>query len=218
MYADWFDRLAAPIRFYYDDRRSDRLAVARRADPHVDFADRTVRMERVRGAAVNQPVRMLALSPMPEEGAGCRFRIAQFMPALERAGFVVTVAPFFDRSSFVSSISHGHYAAKLEAFLRRPSRGIAAVALASRFDLIFIYREAFPIRPAADRALLSLPGRPLVFDFDDAIFLPSVSDANRFVAALKYPQKVASIIRPQRRGDCRQRVPGRLCARRSIPR
>ena len=34
-----------------------------------------------------------------------------------------------------------------------------------------------------------------MFDFDDAIFLPSVSDANRLIAALKRPQKVASIVR-----------------------
>ena len=40
-----------------------------------------------------------------------------------------------------------------------------------------------------------MPGRPLVYDFDDAIFLPNTSDANQFTSALKYPQKVAAIIR-----------------------
>ena len=36
----------------------------------------------------SQPVRrMLALSPIPEEGAGCRFRIAQFIPYLESDGY-----------------------------------------------------------------------------------------------------------------------------------
>ena len=34
-----------------------------------------------------------------------------------------------------------------------------------------------------------------MLDFDDAIFLPSVSDANRLIAAFKQPQKVASIVR-----------------------
>jgi glycosyltransferase involved in cell wall biosynthesis len=34
-----------------------------------------------------------------------------------------------------------------------------------------------------------------VFDFDDAIFLPSVSDANKLIAVLKQPGKVATIIR-----------------------
>ncbi len=40
-----------------------------------------------------------------------------------------------------------------------------------------------------------MPGRPLVYDFDDAIFLNNSSEANRFASALKYPQKVAAIIR-----------------------
>ena len=45
-------------------------------------------------------------------------------------------------------------------------------------------------------ALLSAPGHPpIVFDFDDAIFLPSISDANRLIAALKVPSKVATIVR-----------------------
>ena len=35
-------------------------------------------------------ITVLALSPMPEEGAGCRFRIAQYLPFLREAGFDVT--------------------------------------------------------------------------------------------------------------------------------
>src|SRR5262249_27608145 len=44
--------------------------------------------------------------------------------------------------------------------------------------------------------LIAARGRPpIVFDFDDAIFLPNVSDANRLIGVLKRPQKVAAIIR-----------------------
>src|SRR4029077_18168639 len=43
--------------------------------------------------------------------------------------------------------------------------------------------------------LARMHGRPLVYDFDDAIFLNNSSEANRFTSALKYPQKVAAIIR-----------------------
>src|SRR5262249_54743219 len=67
---------------------------------------------------------------------------------------------------------------------------------ASQFDVIYIYREIFPIGPAViERLLTSRRHPPVVFDFDDAIFLPSVSDANRLIAALKQPRKVDSIIR-----------------------
>jgi len=36
--------------------------------------------------------------------------------------------------------------------------------------------------------------RALVFDFDDAIYLPNSADANRFVTYLKRPHKTARAI------------------------
>ena len=53
---------------------------------------------------------------------------------------------------------------------------------------------------------------PIVYDFDDAIFLPNVSEANRAISFLKDPGRVATILRrsTQRRG--RQRVSRRVCA------
>ena len=151
-------------------------------------------MEGVRGAAVNQPVRLLVLTPVPEEGAGCRFRISQFVPALERAGFVVTVVPFFDTAFFRLVYRHGHYAAKLEAFVRQTVSRLRLLLARNRFDLVFVYREAYPFGPPVIEALLAGHDRPLVYDFDDAIFLGNTSQANWFTSVFKYPQKVASII------------------------
>jgi len=55
------------------------------------------------------------------------------------------------------------------------------------------------VGPALVERLLTSGNRPpVVFDFDDAIFLPSVSDANRLIGASKRPQKVATIIRRSR--------------------
>ena len=47
---------------------------------------------------------------------------------------------------------------------------------------------------------------PIVYDFDDAIFLPSVSEANRSISFLKYPGRWPQIIRLQHARDRRQRV------------
>ena len=70
-------------------------------------------------------MRLLALSPVPPEGAGCRFRVTQYVPALERAGFEVTVAPFFDTEFFRLVYRRGHYAAKGERSSARPSSACA---------------------------------------------------------------------------------------------
>jgi glycosyltransferase involved in cell wall biosynthesis len=142
----------------------------------------------------NRPLRMLALSPVPLEGAGCRFRVAQYIPALEAAGFSVTVAPFFDRSFFDLVYRRGRYVKKLGAFLRQSIERVRLLLARDRFDVFFVYREAYPFGPPWFESTLAKSGRPVIYDFDDAIFLTNASDANRFASALKYPRKVASLV------------------------
>jgi glycosyltransferase involved in cell wall biosynthesis len=139
--------------------------------------------------------RLLVLSPVPAEGAGCRFRVMQYVPALEQAGFSVTVAPFFDRPFFEMVYKPGHYAGKLAAFCRQSLERLKLLLSRDRYDAFFVYREAYPFGPPLLETLLARAGRPLIYDFDDAIFLNNSSDANRFTSGLKYPQKVGPIIR-----------------------
>ena len=143
-----------------------------------------------------RPIRVLALSPIPEEGAGCRFRIAQFIPYLESVGFQVTLSSLFTPEFFRLVYKPGRYVRKAFTFAVLTLKRLGSLRDMSQFDVIFIYREMFPIGPAIVERLIANRHRPpVVFDFDDAIFLPSVSDANRVIAAFKRPQKVASIIR-----------------------
>jgi glycosyltransferase involved in cell wall biosynthesis len=141
-------------------------------------------------------IRVLALSPIPEEGAGCRFRIAQFIPYLKSVGIEVTLSSLFTPDFFDLVYKPGNYLRKAVTFAGLSIKRLDLLRDVSRFDLVFIYREIFPIGPALIERLLTSGGRPpVIFDFDDAIFLPSVSDANRLIAALKQPHKVQTIIR-----------------------
>src|SRR5256885_13658987 len=144
----------------------------------------------------NRPLRLLALSPVPAEGAGCRFRVMQYVPALGQAGFAVTVAPFFGARFFDLVYRPGRYVEKFGAFLRQTLARLKLLMSRDSYDAFFVYREAYPFGPPLVETLLAhTRGRPLVYDFDDAIFLSNSSEANRFASALKYPQKVPAILR-----------------------
>ena len=163
------------------------------------------------------PIRVLALSPIPEEGAGCRFRIAQFIPYLESAGFQVTLQSLFTTEFFRLVYKPGQHLRKAVTLGGLSLRRLATLASASQYDVIFLYREIFPLGPPiVEKWLASRRRPPIVFDFDDAIFLPSVSDANRLIATLKQPSKLRTIIDPPP-ANVRQRVPCRH-ARRSTRR
>jgi glycosyltransferase involved in cell wall biosynthesis len=145
------------------------------------------------------PIRLLVLSPIPELGAGCRFRIAQFIPYLEAHGFDVTLRTLFTTDFFRLVYRPGRYVRKAVSFSALTLRHFASLRDASQFDVVFIYREVLPIGPPLAERLLTARARPaVVFDFDDAIYLPSVSEANRLIGALKMPRKVETIVRRSR--------------------
>lgn len=139
--------------------------------------------------------RILALSPFPEEGAGCRFRISQFAPYLAAAGFDLDIHPLFDTEFFRLVYKPGHYIRKTVGLVNRTVDRIAALRNGSAYDAIFIYREAYPIGPPVLERLLARRGVPIVYDFDDAVFLPSTSEANKAIGSLKNPSKIAEILR-----------------------
>ncbi len=140
---------------------------------------------------------MLVISPFPDEAAGTRFRISQYIPYLQAHGFEITVDALYTRSFFRFVYRKGHYVRKAVTLAGLALRRFAAMTRAGRYDLIFIYREAFPIGPPfLERRLASL-GPAMVLDFDDAFYLnaaENASEANRLLSSLKNAEKVPVII------------------------
>jgi len=111
-------------------------------------------------------------------------------------GFHVTVSPFFTPDFFRVVYRRGEYLKKAILFTLQALNRLRLINRAGDYDVIFVYREAFPLGPPLiEMALSRICGRALLYDFDDAIFLPNTSQANRMVTFLKYPAKVRTIIR-----------------------
>jgi glycosyltransferase involved in cell wall biosynthesis len=88
----------------------------------------------------------------------------------------------------------GHLAVKARETLRGYLRRLTETLRQSSADVIFVYREAALLGPAWVERVLGLR-RPLVFDFDDAIYLADTSRANAWSRGLKSGTKVETICR-----------------------
>ncbi len=85
----------------------------------------------------SRPIRVLALSPIPEEGAGCRFRIAQFIPYLESVGISVTLNSLFTPEFFRLVYKRGHYLRKAVTFAALSLKRLDSLRDSPQFDLDF---------------------------------------------------------------------------------
>lgn len=125
---------------------------------------------------------------------GQRFRFEHYLPHLRERGFSITVYPFLSTSTHSILYKPGHAIHKLIGVAAGFVRRLLQLPILLRMDWIFIYREATPLGPPVMEWLLGrLFRKKIIYDFDDAIWLPAVSTENRWVAWLKYPAKVPFI-------------------------
>lgn len=117
------------------------------------------------------------------------------MPYLREAGFDVTISSFYTPEFFRLVYRPGHYVQKAASFTALAARRVRELFDVAQYDLVWLYREAIPLGPPLLESLIARRGIPIVYDFDDAIFLANVSDANKRFAFLKDPGRVARIIR-----------------------
>ena len=79
----------------------------------------------------------------------------------------------------------------LAALIRR----FQIIARARDYDAVFLHREAALVGPAVIERLLGWGRVPLIYDFDDPVWLPYRSPRNPFFGALKFHGKTAGICR-----------------------
>ena len=142
-----------------------------------------------------RPLSVCALVPYPPGTAPSqRFRLEQWRLHLEHEGIRLELLPFVDR--------------RLMALLHRPGAalrkaGFVAAAVVRRaveaarvaaWDAVVVHRGACLLGPAVLERLI-VTRRPLIFDFDDAIYLCDTSPANRRLGWLKWPHKTATLCR-----------------------
>jgi glycosyltransferase involved in cell wall biosynthesis len=139
-------------------------------------------------------MKILFLVPYPSEGASNRFRIEQYLPLLRQNGISYTVRPFISPGFYRILYHRAYFARKICFFIWCSLARCADVIRALRYDLVFIHRESYPLGPPFIERFLRFFKKRIIFDFDDAIFLPATSGSNIFMDRFKRYGKVPEVI------------------------
>jgi glycosyltransferase involved in cell wall biosynthesis len=141
-------------------------------------------------------IELIAFVPYPPDTTPSqRFRIEQWRGVLDELGVRVRLAPFADLRLMSLLYQPGRAAQKIAGMVAGFVRQARNVATAGRADAILIHRAACLAGPALLERVLTLWRKPILFDFDDAIYLRHTSGANRLFDWLKFPGKTAALCR-----------------------
>jgi glycosyltransferase involved in cell wall biosynthesis len=142
-------------------------------------------------------MKVLALVPaVHDTSPGQRFRLEQWEPLLRETGVEITWAAFEDAGLHSILYAAGRTLDKLRLVTRAIGRRVSVLRRVRDYDLVYVYREAALLGPAVFERWVKRAGVPLVFDFDDAVWLPYKSPTNGYLSLLKFgPSKTRAVCR-----------------------
>lgn len=144
------------------------------------------------------------LTPYPQgQAPSQRFRFEQYLQFLEAEGFTLSFQSFWDDKAWSVLYKPGFVFQKAVGFIKGAGRRLAILFRLSKIDFVFIHRECMPIGPPfAEWIIAHILKKKIIYDFDDAIWLPNTSEENKIVSWLKWHAKVKAICRWSHRISC----------------
>ena len=141
-------------------------------------------------------MRVLALMPaLYDTSPSQRYRLEQWEPLLRERGVEITYEPFEDEELHALLYKPGMIGKKLQLVTRGLRRRMSLVRKAKDYDLVYIMREAALLGPPMFEKLIHQQRVPIVFDFDDAVFVSYRSPSNGYLSYLKFASKTKTICR-----------------------
>ena len=127
---------------------------------------------------------------------GQRFRFEHFLPLLKEKGIKYRISSFYSTTGWKTIFTPGNKFRKAAVVIKGLCKRILDLFRMGSCSFVFIYREAAPAGPPFFEWIIAkLLRKKIIYDFDDAIWVPVVSEYNRAVAFFKNFGKVAKICR-----------------------
>jgi glycosyltransferase involved in cell wall biosynthesis len=141
-------------------------------------------------------MRVLALTPnLKGHSPGQRSNIEIWAPRLlSDAGIEIVFEPFETERLHEILYRPGLHAAKAKEMARAYVNRLSLLKRIDEFDAVFVYREAALIGPAFLEKMAARK-KPLIYNFDDPIFVPYKSPSNGYLSYLKFFGKTKEIIK-----------------------
>ncbi len=129
----------------------------------------------------------------PNRSPSQRFRFEQYLPYLEANGFSFDFSYLLNARDDKIYYSRGNLLQKARIVLAATLKRFKELLTVSKYDLIFVQREGYMLGTAFFESRMAR-GVPMIFDFDDSIWLHNVSDANKLFGFLKDASKTGKLV------------------------
>jgi len=126
---------------------------------------------------------------------GQRFRFEQYLDFLKQNGYEWTLSNIISEEDDNMLYQKGNYFKKAKLARKAWKRRMNDVNRADEYDIVFIFREALLTGSSKFEKAFAKSKAKVIFDFDDAIWLPNVSQGNKSLQKLKKPQKTNDILK-----------------------
>jgi glycosyltransferase involved in cell wall biosynthesis len=137
------------------------------------------------------PKRILFIADhRPDRSPGQRFRCEQYFDVLRSHGFACELSYLLTADEDRIFYRPGHYFQKAAIILKSYMVRWRDWRRRSQFDAVFIFRNCLLTGSLLFEKKWASTGKPIIFDFDDAIWFNDTSAANRWFAWMKRPGKI----------------------------
>lgn len=133
--------------------------------------------------------------PAPEGiSPGQRFRFEHYLSFLTELGIRYHISNFYSLTGWKKLYTPGNKTGKILVVLRGLLKRTADLFRIISYRYVYVYREAAPVGPPFfEWVITKVFRKKVIYDFDDAIWVPVTSEYNKSASAFKSFGKVAKI-------------------------